>query len=75
MDLVLITAPILAPLPVEDGRRNSAVVNNVRDALALGSLGVLTDLVYQVGCLIDANAKISGEIDCAHPSVFVRVMV
>lgn len=59
MRLMRITAPILAPLPIEDRRRNSAVVDDIRDALALGSLGVFADLIYEIGRLIDANAKIN----------------
>ena len=72
---MLIAAPILAPFPVEDWRSNSAVVNDVRDSLALCLLGVFADLLNEIGGLIDANAQIGRQIDCPNPTISVRIVI
>ena len=59
MRLMRITAPILPPFPVKDWGSNSAVVDNVRDALLLSGLGIFANLIYKIRSFIKANAKIS----------------
>ena len=70
-----ITAPILPPFPVKDGGSNSAVVDDVRNALLFGRLGILTNLINKIRSLVKADSKISCKVDSSYPAISIGVVV